>query len=115
MKLFIGIGLVILGTIIGAFGALYLKKASAKFSFHPKKALANKELLIGTFLYLTSTIPFILGLRYGELSVLYPFVATSYIWVTILSMMYLKEKINSWKIMGIAAIIIGVTLIGLGS
>jgi len=115
MNLLIGIGLVILGTLIGAFGALYLKKGSAEFAFSPKKLIKNWPLLLGIFLYLISTVPFILGLKYGDLSVLYPFVATSYIWVTILSVIHLKEKVNIWKILGIAAIILGVVFIGFGS
>ncbi len=115
MNLAIAIGLVVLGTIIGAFGALMLKLGSGRFSFNPIKFFKNWKILLGCLLYFLSTIPFIIALKFADLSVLYPFVATSYIWVAILSVYALKEKMNAWKWAGITAIIVGVIFIGLGA
>lgn len=115
MRLLLGIILVIFATVLGAFGALLFKIGSRDFSLNLKRLLCSWHLILGCFLYLVSTVPFVLALKFGDLSVLYPFVATSYIWVTFLSLHYLKEKMNNFKWIGIAAIIIGVTLIGLGS
>ena len=81
----------------------------------PRTLIHNYNVLIGAFLYGIGTILFIPALKHGELSVLYPFVSTSYIWVSILSMSFLGEKMNREKWLGIALIIVGVTLIGLGS
>lgn len=110
----ISIALVIVATIIGAFGALYLKlgSATAKISFNVVK---NSKLVLGFVLYGISSILFIAALRSGELSVLYPFVSFSYVWIALLSMKFLKEKMNLWKWAGIAAIVLGVSLIGFGS
>jgi uncharacterized membrane protein len=58
-------------------------------------------------------LPFIYAVKHGELSVLYPFVATSYIWANLLAMKYLDEKMNKLKWLGIVFIIIGVGLIAL--
>ncbi|HLC64885.1 MAG TPA: EamA family transporter [Candidatus Nanoarchaeia archaeon] len=106
---------VLVASIIGSVGALMIKKGAAEFSFHPLKLIKNYYVLIGAFLYGIGTILFIPALKHGELSVLYPFVSTSYIWVSILSMSFLGEKMNREKWLGIALIIVGVTLIGLGS
>lgn len=109
------IGLVILATIIGAFGPILLKKASAKRLSKISSLATNYHLFGGVALYGIGTILFIPALRGGELSVLYPFVALIYIWVSLLSVKFLGEKMNKLKWLGIALIIIGVTLIGLGS
>ncbi len=108
------IGLVILGTIIGALGPILFKKGAGEFSLNPLKMIKNYYFIIGCFMYGLSTVPFILALPGGELSVLYPFVALVYIWVAILSIKILKEKMNLLKWLGIICILIGVSCIGLG-
>jgi uncharacterized membrane protein len=107
--------LVIFGTMFGAVGALYFKKASKKLEFNIIKLLKIKELYLAVFLYLLSSAFFIYSLRFGELSILYPVSSAGYIWVTLLSIKYLKEKINMWKWMGVMVVILGVVLIGLAS
>lgn len=109
------IGLVFLTTVVGSFGPIFLKKASAKFSLNPFEMIKNKNLIIGIFFYAMGTILFIPALKGGELSVLYPFVALAYVWVALLSKAILKEKITPLKWIGITVIILGVSLIGLGS
>ncbi len=116
------IGLVILGTIVGAFGPILFKKGSRTFSLDPRKILRNPMMLLrnyyvigGCALYAVSSFIFIPALRGGELSVLYPIVSLSYVWVAILSIRFLGEKMNRTKVAGIALIILGVSLIGIGS
>ena len=109
------IGLVILATLVGAFGPILLKKASAGRLSNIKSLLENYNLVIGILLYGLSTILFIPALKGGDLSVLYPFVALVYIWVSLLSVKFLGEKMNKYKWVGIALIIIGVSFIGLGA
>jgi drug/metabolite transporter (DMT)-like permease len=109
-------GLVIMGVAVGAFGPIFLKKSSNTFTIrHPLKNLKNHNLIIGIFFYAFGTICFLPALKYGELSVLYPLVSLSYVCVAIYSKIMLKEKINFYKLFGITAILIGVSLIGIGS
>lgn len=107
------IGIVLFAQIIGAFGAVYLKKGSG--NFHIKTIFANINFIIGVFCYGLATLLFIPALKYGELSVLYPLVSTVYIWVALISRIMLGEKLNMTKILGIGCIVIGVILIGIGS
>ena len=107
--------LVITATLIGAFGPILLKKASAKKLSKLKSLMTNYHLFGGVGLYALGTLLFIPALKGGELSVLYPFVALSYIWVSLLSVKFLGEKMNKFKWIGIALIIAGVSLIGIGS
>jgi uncharacterized membrane protein len=109
------IGLVLFACIIGSFGPIFLKKASGKISFNLKSIIYNKNLISGLTFYGLSTILFIPALKGGELSVLYPLVATVYIWVSLLSVKMLNEKMNKFKWLGILLIIIGVSFIGIGS
>jgi len=108
------IATVLFGTVIGSFGALYFKIGSETISIDIKKIIKNYKLILGFLFYGISSIFFVIALRGGELSVLYPFCAASYIWVCLLSMKFLNEKMNKLKWLGIITIIIGITLIGLG-
>jgi len=109
------IGLVIAATVIGAFGPILLKKGSAKFNLHPIKQLKNYSMIGGILLYALSTILFVPALKGGELSVLYPIVSLGYIWTALLAIKVLGEKMNLYKWLGIAVIILGVSLVGLGA
>ena len=108
------IGLVVLGTLVGAFGPILLKKASAKRLSKLSALATNYPLFGGVALYALGTLLFIPALKGGDLSVLYPFVSLGYVWVSLLSVKFLNEKMNSYKWLGIALIIIGVTFIGIG-
>ena len=107
--------LVLLASLLGSFGPLMFKFGADKLEFNLKKLMMNYHLYGGIFFYAVGTVLFILAIRRGELSVLYPLVATSYIWVSILSVIFLKEKMNLYKWLGITVIIIGALFIGLGS
>lgn len=109
------IGLVLLGTLVGSIGPILLKKGAGKFSFNPFVQLKNRSLLAGVFTYGISSIIFIPALRGGELSVLYPTVSIGYVWVCLLSMKLLNEKMGKIKWIGLFLIILGVSLIGIGS
>lgn len=109
------IALIILATLIGAFGPILLKKASAKRLSKLSSLATNYHLFGGVALYAIGTILFIPALKGGDLSVLYPLVSVTYIWVSLLSVKFLGEKMNKLKWLGIALIITGVSLIGIGS
>ncbi len=107
--------LVILATFIGAYGALALKYGANKLTRKNKWTFFNIRLLMGIGLYGISSVFFLIGLRYGDLSVLYPITSLTYIWISLLSIKMLHEKMNFFKWLGIVAILVGVIAIGLGS
>lgn len=72
-------------------------------------------LVAGYSLYGISTALLILALRDGELSLLYPVISLTYVWVTLLSIVVFKESVNFFKLCGVAIICVGVTLLGTGS
>jgi len=107
-----GIFIVLVACLIGSVGPIFLKKGTKTLAFNIKSIIYNKNLILGVFFYGISALMFIYALQFGEVSVLYPFAATSYIWISFLSVKYLGEKMNKRRWMGIALIIIGVSLIG---
>ncbi len=107
--------ILLVAIILGSFGSLYFKIGAEKISTNLRDMVKNTALIKGALLYGTSAIFYIIALRDGELSVIYPIVATSYILICLLSVKFLHEKMNREKWLGIALIIIGVSLIGLGS
>jgi drug/metabolite transporter (DMT)-like permease len=118
MNTLLVIGLMLVSTIIGATGSLFLKRGAEHFHIRLNingfiTILKNWEIILGLILYVLSTVTLIYLLRSEELSMLYPLTSMGYIFVTIFSVWFLREKINSYKIFGIALIVLGVILVAL--
>jgi drug/metabolite transporter (DMT)-like permease len=69
----------------------------------------------GLILYAIGAAIMIKSLKYGNVSTLYPIIATSYIWVSIASSAFFNETMNLWKWLGVAVIVLGVSIISYGS
>ena len=76
--------------------------------------VTNVPLISGYVLYGINTLMLVLALREGELSMLYPIIALTYVWVTLLSYTLLSEPPNVFKNIGITTIVIGVAVLGRG-
>ena len=96
--------------------AQYLIKISASSlsALTLNSLMTNMPLWFGLALYGVSTGLLILALRDGELSLLYPVISLTYVWVTIMSVVAFHEKLTFYKIAGISVICLGVTLLGKG-
>lgn len=101
----------LLCAVAGSVGQLLFKTGSASVGMSISSWLANWKVLAGFFLYGASAVGFIVALKHGRLSLLYPVIATSYIWVTILSAWFLDERVNALHWLGIALILSGVVII----
>ena len=77
--------------------------------------LGNYMLLLGYCVQSGNALLLILALRDGELSMLYPIIALTYVWVNLLSMYFFREQMNIWKALGIVLVIGGVALLGRAS
>jgi drug/metabolite transporter (DMT)-like permease len=108
------IALALLSALLGGTAPVIIKTGTAKDFSKLTNIIFNPHIILGLGLYGLGTIVFIPSLKGGSLSVLYPLIATSYIWSSIFSSKFLGEKINKFKCIGIACIIIGITLIGIG-
>ena len=101
-------------TVTGAAAQILMKVGMTHFQFDVWAILTNFRLLAGYALYGLNTLLLVLALRDGELSMLYPVIALTYVWVTLLCYTLLGEPPNAFKNIGIATIMIGVAVLGLG-
>jgi len=108
------IWLAVLASLTGCFGPILLKKGSGR-RISITGLLTNYYVIFGLLLYVVSSVIFIMALRGGELSVLYPIIALSCVWVSLLSVRFLGENMNYYRWTGNEFIILGVALIGIGS
>ncbi len=69
-------------------------------------------LFAGYACYGLFTIVMVLALRHGELSMTFPILALSYVWVAGASAIWLHESLNAAKIAGVAVIVGGVAVLG---
>ena len=106
--------LVVLGSFIGSFGAVFLKIGSEKLR-HGLSNILSLPLATGVAMYLLSSVFFIAALRNGELSVLYPLVSLGYIWTLLWSNLFFKEPFTRHKFLGLFLILVGVSFIGMGN
>lgn len=107
--------IILAATLLTSTAQLFYKFGSEKLNFNILSIITNLELIMGVILYAIGGILLILSFRGGEVSVLYPIFATSYIWVSFLSMYFLNEVMNIFKWVGVFVIIAGIVLIGHGS
>ena len=111
--MFIVILLALVSTLLGALGALMLKQGASILKFQIKVIIRNYNLWLGFLLYVFASIIFVYALKFGELSMIYPLTSLSYIWVTLLSVVLLKEEVRLKKWIGISLILVGVILLSL--
>ncbi len=111
-----GVALVFCCTLLGA-AAQVLMKIGANTIPHPGllQILTNLPLMGGYCLYGLSTLLLVMALKHGELSLLYPVIALTYVWVSILSVLIFHENLNPFKVLGISTIVVGVCVLGRGS
>jgi drug/metabolite transporter (DMT)-like permease len=104
-----------IGSFIGSFGAVFLKAGAVRLELKVRSLVRNWQLAAGIFFFCLSSVFFVLGLRDGELSVLYPMVSLGYVWTLFWSRWFFGERLTPMKFAGLGLILAGVLMIGLGS
>jgi multidrug transporter EmrE-like cation transporter len=107
------IALVAFGTVLGAAAQVLIKSGAAGLDSRSVWAIVtNLNIVAGYALYGLFTIVLSLALRDSELSVLYPIISLTFVWVTILSILIFHEPLTLPKTAGIGVICLGVALLG---
>ena len=102
--------LVLIASFIGSFGAVFLKKGAERLKLGLRHVISLPA-FIGVVLFLTSSVFFVLGIRHGELSVLYPMVSLTNVWTMLWSRLFFHEPITRPKYVALSMILGGITLI----
>ena len=105
--------LVLFASLIGSFGAVFLKLGAAPLA-GGLRYIFNWRLAAGVALYVGSSIPFVIGLKHGELSVLYPMVAAGYVCTLFWSKLFFNEPITKTKVGALGLILAGLICISTG-
>lgn len=108
------IAFVLSASFIGSFGAVFLKSGAGRLHRELHTLLLNWRLAAGVALYLLSFVFYYLGVREGELSVLYPMVSLGYLWTLLWSRLFFGEPFTQRKLTGLALILAGIVVLNLG-
>jgi drug/metabolite transporter (DMT)-like permease len=106
---------VFFGSVVGSFGAVFLKLGAVRTHNGGILAFLNGQLALGVTLYLASSVFYGVGIRHGQLSVLYPCVSLGYVWTLLWSRLFFQEQFTRQKLVGLALVLLGVFFVGLGS
>ena len=109
--------LVFLCTLVGAAAQMLIKEGATTvkqpgFIGAVIAMLTNPPLFAGYCLYGLNTILMVLALKDGELSLVYPVIALTYVWVELVSIFVFHEPMNVFKAIGITVIVAGVAVLG---
>ena len=112
--------IVVACTVMGAIAQVLIKLGASQLAHASLLAtflsiFTVPTLFLGYCLYGIFAVLMVYALRHGELSILYPVIALTFVWVSILSAMIFHEAMNPMKIGGIAVIVAGVAVLGWGS
>jgi drug/metabolite transporter (DMT)-like permease len=106
--------LVLVASIVGSIGAAVLKHGANRLErgWH---MFLSWRIGAGIALFLLSSVFYLVGLKHGSLTVLYPMVSLGYVWTLVWSRLFFHEPFNRSKLLGLALILVGVFCIGLGN
>ncbi len=100
-------------TCFTSLGQLLWKLGLIDVNFRMPLTLLNLPFLLGFVAYGLGFGMMLVAFKKGELGVLYPIVATSYVWVSLFSpMLFPNDFMNGWKWFGVLVILISVSLLG---
>lgn len=107
--------LVLLAAFLGSFGAVFLKAGATRLHRNISSLLFNYHLMAGIALYVGSSYFFVLGVRQGELSVLYPMVSLGSVGTLLWSRIFFGEPFTREKFIGLGMILTGIVFLFAGS
>lgn len=102
----------LLAAIVGALGQYCYKLGSQKLKITP--LYQNWQIFIGVILFSLVMVMFIWAFKLGgKLSITFPAYATTFIWGTILGVVLDKESFNIVQGLGIAMVVVGISLVAI--
>jgi drug/metabolite transporter (DMT)-like permease len=107
--------LTVVTTLFTSTAQILYKAGVSKLHFSIVSIITNYQIIAGVALYAIGAGVLIIALKGGEVTVVYPIIATSYIWVSLFSSIIFGEVMNAYKWIGVWVIVAGITLIAYGS
>jgi multidrug transporter EmrE-like cation transporter len=116
MNIYLVIFITLIAALIASFSqTLYKKSMKSRLNGlrDVLKTFTKKPILIGLSGYGVSLIVYLYALSEAPLSVVYPTFASTFIFITILSVLVLKEKLNPKRVAGMGIIFFGILIIAM--
>jgi multidrug transporter EmrE-like cation transporter len=109
--------IVVFCTFLVSVSQVLMKMGANYTKAHPglMGMITNPVLIAGYGLYAVVTVLIVVAFKDGELSVLYPILSLSYLWVALLSLLIFHDTLNPYKLIGVTVIICGVAVLGRGA
>lgn len=116
MNIYLVIFITLLAALVASLSQTIYKKSLGKRLEGLKDIIRmffKRNILIGVAGYLLSLAIYLVALSKAPLSIVYPTFASTFIFVTILSHVVLKEKLGAMRIAGMIVVFFGITIIAL--
>lgn len=107
-NLFLFIGIFLFGVLISSISQIFLKKSTYEQYESKIKEYLNPRVIFAYAVFFGATLCSIMAYKVVPLSLGPILEACGYIFVAILSRIFLKEKISKQKVIGLSIIIVGV-------
>ncbi|MCL5430414.1 MAG: EamA family transporter [Candidatus Marsarchaeota archaeon] len=114
MIIYLVIFITLIAAVITSFSQLLYKKGlknKIEKMTHVLRLLRNKWIIAGLFCIVLSLAIYLYALSQAPLSVVYPIFASTFIFVPIISVFVLKEKMTTMRVIGMLVVVIGIMVI----
>ncbi len=103
-------------TLFTSLGQILWKRGINQIDFNHWLTLLNLSFILGFVIYALGGLLMLIAFKKGDLSLVYPIIATGYVWVSLLSpLLFPEDSMNLWKWAGVIIILLSVSILGLGS
>ena len=110
------VGLVLAGVVMTSLAQVFYKWTALRLDYlDPLSYITTYPFIIALILFGVGGAFLVYSFKGGNVTVLYPLFATSYILVMLFSRYIYGEPITSFKWVGVGIIILGITIISIGS
>ena len=109
----ISIVLYLVAAFLGALGQYLYKEGAAQVQLaNPYNLITNSRIILGVVCYIGVMLLFVVALKKGgQLTVLYPVYATTFIWAALIGSFALGESLTLFRVLGTALILVGVLFV----
>src|SRR3989344_6432088 len=102
--------IVLFTTLFTSSAQIFLKLGVEKSSPGIMGTINNNYIIAGLAVYAIGGALALMAFRRGQVTVVYPIFASSYIWVSLYSLYFFGEKIGFFKLAGILTVFTGISV-----
>ena len=106
--------LVVVASLFGSFGMVFFKSGASSLTRGLRSLVFNWRVLVGVLLYLMSSVFFVMAMKHGELSILYPLVSLGTVWTLLWARLFFREPLTKTKFAAVGLILAGIVFLNLG-